>query len=470
MWYNLYFTSVWSTGVLAVPATVALVALGIRHVIAVDTWHTDATSYAFLTSACAVALWAVYLRLHSSRVSIRSQSWPACWPVSNASCPETEEDLIEAVCRAWNSYGRPPTVVGGGWGFFITRSKAHPPVVFMHRYRGRVDACVAAATARWKAGTTIAELAHALKNDNLALSTHPTMDYISVGAWFARGNHGNGGDVAFGSSKTLKSARMIDMTQRPLPVPFEVNYKQLRHRFDEVFDGHDTRRYCVLDVTLMNLVPNAFLQKTGIEFKSDKDACEWLKPGAKLRVCFQGAARDHALGVRWEAVGPSGPQGHLHPHLCSRFCQYIQSDICSIFGGCYHKPIERWGGYVSHYDANRWMPLVWPLESVAVVLSGFRNFEVVFKLDVPLTPSRMMEMLRTIICLHKKIGGRSEIRHGGCREPVFLDIVLRGNFESIFQMLARPPFGVCKVALHPGKMLLPTSPCRKVSLADMYGF
>ena len=43
------------------------------------------------------------------------------------------------------------------------------------------------------------------------LSTYSTMDYISLGAWIAAGNHGNGGDKAGKSTDNIKDARVLDM-------------------------------------------------------------------------------------------------------------------------------------------------------------------------------------------------------------------------------------------------------------------
>ena len=50
---------------------------------------------------------------------------------------------------------------------------------------------------RWKSGTTIAALIEHYEKQpvSLTLNHHPTMDYISLGAWFSQGNHGNGGNT-----------------------------------------------------------------------------------------------------------------------------------------------------------------------------------------------------------------------------------------------------------------------------------
>jgi hypothetical protein len=49
--------------------------------------------------------------------------------------------------------------------------------------------------------------------------------------------------------------------------------------------------------------------------------------------------------------------------------------------------------------------------------------------------------------MHRKIGGRTEIRYG--KEVVFWDLSLRRSFVEPVKLLSE--FGVDQVALHPGK-------------------
>ena len=56
-------------------------------------------------------------------------------------------------------------------------------------------------------------------------------------------------------------------------------------------------------------------------------------------------------------------------------------------------------------NANRWMPFVWPLETLGVVLSGYRNFELIFKLD-----EALLELRRGV---YSKTGFRASVAIGG---------------------------------------------------------
>ena len=48
--------------------------------------------------------------------------------------------------------GKPPTVVGSGWGYFLTREGAKGTRLFLHEFQGRQPD----APQRWRSGTTIA--------------------------------------------------------------------------------------------------------------------------------------------------------------------------------------------------------------------------------------------------------------------------------------------------------------------------
>ena len=66
------------------------------------------------------------------------------------------------------------------------------------------------------------------------------------------------------------------------------------------------RRYLIADVAFTNLVRDMDIQKRCIEIPLDMEQTgifhtqEWLDNGAYLRVCFLGAGRSVALGIRWE--------------------------------------------------------------------------------------------------------------------------------------------------------------------------
>ena len=140
---------------------------------------------------------------------------------------------------------------------------------------------------------------------------------------------------------------------------------------------------------------------------------------------------------------------------------------------------------IRRYDANRWMPYVWPIQTVFVVLAGYRNFEIIFKPELmvyesTLSDKQFFDMTTALIKLHKRvIGGRSELRYGGGRKPVFLDCAIRSHhsLQELFKLLTVYPFKAREIALHPGKRVdIDTSPYRSngsphalVTLARVYG-
>ena len=456
--YSAFFLLCWVPAVLAVPASLALLGVGVGW--AVQDGGAVARYAVAFGVAGALALYTILMRTHSPRVLIRAGAFPAL--CMGDATPTTEAELRECVRKIVARTGKPPTVVGSGWGYFLTRTGATGRRLFLHNFKGKQPS----APERWRSGTTIAAVANALlKEEGLTFASHPTMEYITMGSWFALGNHGNTGDLSKGSSKSLKTARVLDMTTDAVQV---MEYPQIRRLFDGV-GGDDPSKYVILDVTLQNLVQNDRVQKRGIVIDSPEKAAAWLAPGAYLRVCFQGAARSYALGARWEDVYDNQEE-HKDPHLCSRFCTFAQMDLLSVWGG-WHEPMSRYTGLVDRYDANRWVAAIYPLATIAIVLSGIRNFEIVFRLDQALDGNLLYRLSQELISIHKEIGGRSEIRSSKSRStsPVFLDCAVARGSERIFALL-RARFGVVKCALHPGKhTALSTSPLERVSLAEVYG-
>ena len=451
--FTAYFLLWWIPAVLAIPASITLIIMGL--------WasESDARPELYITAfsvAFALILYTVVLRMHSPRVLIRSGAFPAL--CRGDSTPKTEADFLGAVARIYRETGKPPTIVGSGWGFFLKHEGAKGKRIFTHNFKGKSPRNLK----RWRAGTTIAHVAKELLKDGVTFGSHPTMDYISLGAWFSQANHGNGGDRGTASSKCLKNARVLNMVTGEVVT---MQYKQIRI----LFDGADASNHAMLDVELHNFVPNFDVQKRGIIINSPETAAEWLAPGSYLRLCFQGAARSYSIGARWE--DPYEDTNHREPHCCSRFCQYFQIDICSVFGG-WHEPMSKFRGVCDLYSANKWMPLVFPFETITVLLSGIRNFEVVFQIGRVLDGQTLFLLISEMIKIHKLVGGRSEVRYGrlAADTPIFLDCAMQmgEGTRMVFEML-KDKLGVTEVALHPGKQTyLSTSPLARVSMSTIY--
>lgn len=451
--YNAFFVSVWGTAVLAIPAAVGLF---VWLVVTLANEGFDEVTRIVLLSVGVVLLitWTVILRGHEFRVLIRSGSFPV-------SCrgdrfPRDELELRQAVVELKEKTGRNPPIVGGGWGYFLKRYGPSAPRVFTHDFKGRLPS----ESDRWRAGTTIAAVVRHYEKQGRTLECHPTMDYISIGSWASHCNHGNAGDASSGVHSAFDAITVLDMDTNTTE---RVDYQTVR----QLFDGNKDNRYAVLDMSF-NLVPDRQLQKRGILVSNPQGAAEWLAPGAVLRVCFLGAARDYAIGLRWET--PYDNDVHVDPHFCSRFCQFLEVDVCSVFCGC-HEPMSEFNGKVSLINANRWVPAIFPFMTIGVVCSGTLNFEIFFKLPEPLNGVVMSEFVQAAITFHKERYGRSEIRYGkpSASSIVHWDISLRRHhFPAAFQLLA-DTLGVAECAIHPGKCdVRDTAPLKRVTCYELY--
>tara|TARA_Y100000389_G_scaffold204704_1_gene259046 strand:+ start:518 stop:1915 length:1398 start_codon:yes stop_codon:yes gene_type:complete len=464
--YNTYFATIWLTNVLAIPVVVAMVIWAIG-------WHWVPERLAIgLIDAAVGLVWIIYLRLHGPRVLMRAGAWPAL--CTGDYFPRTEEALVAAVTAVVNETGQPPVVVGSGWGFFLYRKGPKGRRIFLHNYKGLVPG-----TQRWRAGTTIAQANLFLKKKGYTFATHPTMDYISLGSWFACSNHGNGGATAGKSSDALKNARVLNMAAGTIET---LEYPEIR----KLFDGKEAFKYCIIDCEFAQdkLAQNSDVQKRGIKVDSPESAAVWLDPTQHLRLLFMGAARDHGIGIQWgplyDASEYGGVHGHRDPHCCQRWCSFFQVDVCSVIGGCYEsaytevdgvKYLKNFTGVTTRYHANKWMPTVAPWQTISVVLSGHRNYEIFFKLEEPLNGKTLWKLVSELIGMHKKFGGRSEIRHGAPEGAICLDMSMNKNFIAPFRIL-KLEMGVDTVALHPGKWNDPreirTRPwCRRVPIGEL---
>ena len=463
--YNSYFAGIWLTNVLSIPAALAFFVWALA-------WNQAPHRLALGLSISAVALvWVVYLRLHGPRVLMRAAAWPVI--CTGDYFPTTEEQLVDAALGIYAKTGKPPTIVGSDWGYFLYRKGPQGPRIFLHNFNGKQSELM---SQRWRSGTTIARVNKVLKAQNLTFSSHPTMDYISLGAWFACSNHGNGGATAGKSSDSLKNARVLDMTNPDREKNIElIKYPEIRKRFD----GVNAFKFCILDCEFHNLAKNSDVQKRCIVVDSPEAAAAWLDPTQHLRLLFLGAARNAGLGVPWGPLYDSDYHGRRGAHFCSRWCNFFQVDVCSAIGGWYEsasyevegvKYLKNYTDVTTRYEANRWMPIVWPIQTIAVVLGGYRNFEIFFKLKPVLDGKTLWELVKALITMHQAHGGRSEIRHGAPDGAICLDVSMNKQFDEPFRLL-KTQFDVTKVALHPGKWNdrreLTTRPCARVPIGSL---
>ena len=398
------------------------------------------------TVAGLLLLIGLFGRVHGARVRLRTALW------TRFGCGERRPRTLDEVVEALDSK-HPGEVVGGGWGFFLQRRRPKGRPVFLHNFRS---------TERWegelwwRAGTTIAEVVRLYEKDenHRTFYSTPTMQYISLGAWLALANHGNGGDAGEPSSYAVEEVVLFKKKTREL---VRLTSKQdLRKIFDsDLKKGEQNYVIVLVRFDIQRMVDaDEWLRKRYVGVNDAHSAAEWLRPQAALRVLFIGGTRNFGAGIRWERDPDveSDPTLHVDPHFLQRFCMYFQSDVSSAFGGCIEPP-PAWNSKMRWVDANRWLPTLPPFFPLMALLLNLVNFELVFFWK-GLDGESLARLVDALHFFHRKNGGRSELRVGKteANAPVFLDVVVRGKRHAPeLAKLLRNKIGVTRVALHPGK-------------------
>lgn len=340
-------------------------------------------------------------------------------------------------------------VVGSGWGFFLKRGWAQRGRdfnLYMHNFKGRMI------NGSWRAGTTVKHLHGYLKQRGRVFASQPTMADISVGSWVASGNHGNGGDLNAGTAVAFSAIYIVNLFQ-----PDELltmNYKQAR----DIFDSRNGSSYCVVavDINEDSLPKDVMLHQVGSFISvSDWTAASkmklqrWLSDGAVLRVLFVGGAKSHATGIRWQMASDYAELEHQNPHCCSRFARYCQADICSAICGCTCGDSER--SYFArelYSSCNLWTPPMLPIYLLATICGGIYNCEFIFVW--PSIDEDCYEFLIQLYDIHRRCGGRSEIRYSGKNKSVFLDVTVRKkHFQKIVNLMDK--YKIRTFTIHAGK-------------------
>jgi hypothetical protein len=458
--YDLWFVAVWGSAVLAIPASIGLfiwLAVSAVPLIVSATPHEHDHGLRIALLAVAIVLlvaWTVVLRNHRFRVFIRAGAFPAI--CRGDASPSDELELRQFVVDCVKRNGKPRSLVGGGWSMFLKRRGPPAPRLFTDNFSGKHYTN----TTLWKAGTTIARVQKHFKKQGQTLPHLPTMQYISIGSWLACANHGNAGDASPPIDDVIVSAVVLNMMSNTTKTLY---YREAR----TLFDSKDAYKYMVLYVEFAS-VPDILIQKRGIIVDDEESAAEWLQPGANLRMLFLGAARDYAIGLRWEKQYSN--TNHRDPHFGTVCCGWFQIDLCSVIGG-WNESMKVYDGKVLLSDANRWTPPIFPIMNIMLICSGLRNFEIFVPLGKVLDAKTASVLLKELIQMHKRLGGRCEFRYGKLQADtiLYLDFSLSRGFDQPFRLLY-DRLGIRRVALHPGKWSdLSTAPCARVSVSTLVG-
>jgi hypothetical protein len=417
--------------------------------------------YATAAASVVLAAWWLILATASTRVLVRAGAWPLCSSSDLVLRPDKNyPDTLKAYLKkTMIAFGRPPTVIGRAWSFYVQRAGPREPRLFTHTFEARLG------ERTWLSGTTVAQVQRELRP--LTLTCHPSLDDITIGAWFVTSAHGNQGDATPGNSQLFQSADVVDM--RTGATQAVSSYPELRR----MFDGPEGAAYVVMSVTIARdaVVEDGWLQKRGFVIDSPLVAAEWLLPRAYLRILMVGAARTGAIGLRWTSVYDQ-EQDHVDPHDCSRYCTLIQTDVCAAMGGC-HETMLAWTGKTRRSDAIAWIPPLPGVFTLTALCGGISNFEAFFRMPSPMTGNTLFRLIQELGAMHARCGGRTELRFASQADfdVVYLDFSMAAKFAGDAFRLLRQGFGVERIALHPGKHTrVSTLPCQRVTVSEIFGF
>ena len=437
--YEVFFVIMWGSAVLSIPAAIGLFVWLLTSFWTYDDDHALRVTFTLWVVGL-LMFYTCVLRRHGFRVMIRAGAFPFFY--TGKVFPRSLNEL-KVILQKYKREHKSYTVIGGGWSHFLWRKSATGVRVVLHKFHGKRDR-----SEIWNSGTTIAEVQKHYKFFNKSLAHFPTMDYISIGAWVACCNHGNTGDHNK-NTVPIKNVYILNVSS---------GYEK-SHDLKSAQRLMATNNYISPDLIItgveFNLVSDIKVQKKLVLVKNSNTAKEWLKPGANLRMMFMGGTRDYAMALRWDEFRQNNIPHHIDPHLCSRMCLFLQADVFSVVGG-FHESPDKFNGVSSLSDANKWTPPIYPFMTVAVVLSGIKNFEIFFRVTGRLNEYDLSRFVQSTISMHKNIGGRSELRYDD-RELdtiVYWDISLSSYFNQPFKVLYSLTFNqnkVTHVALHPGK-------------------
>jgi hypothetical protein len=449
-------TALWlATAPLALLGSIACLVLGIVFF----DLKSPLLSVGLFCGAFALLVYRVRFFAYGPRA--RALSGNAPFFEANAPWPGTMDTLTEEVVRVLKATGKPPQIVGCGWGYFIGRRAAERPL-FTHHLQGRPDPVNCPLT--FYCGTTLADVCEVIDDEyNKAFWSTPTHQNISIGSWLARSCHGNSGASGKPSSYAAKWVHAIHMQS----VQTARRGVQL-YAYDEAklwFDEDPDEWFVVaIEFDEEKLAENGWLQKRLTKVPKHDAVSpglgDWLLDAPVQRVLFFGSARSYGLGVTYTPVSgpevapkrrPCGccpPVHHVDPHDCSAPCMSLQLDTCSLIVGWYERAKNAYNGVTRLKDANAFSPSnlldAIPLVPLVVMGTGLLNFEFIFHLRESLSESpaqRIQRLCNGLIELYagsNGIWGRCELRIGSLeRGLIFVDtIASEANAARVVNALA----------------------------------
>lgn len=337
--------------------------------------------------------------------------------------------------------------IGAGWSFYLNK-RIDATKFIQCPYSGLLE------NGRWGAGTLIKDITTTLQQNNMSLTSHPSVENGTLGGWIASGSHGTGGKrwkPNFGNIhvKNLETNEILDV------------------KYNEIFNDDTSievcRKYLILDVEV-NPVEDAWTKKIAFKMLSIQDVESYLSDDSYL--CMMQIGRRGTMILMWVPLSEKDDLEitHIDPHFGSQFGLWFQADVLSILQSAdarnkewFNFPVEPSENYTSKVklsEANRFT--IEPPMLLTPIGLAFINFEIF--VYVTISAEKLYELCNVFSDMFTTdVQGRLELRGGN--KKLFLDFVVLRNtdIEIIFAKLLQV-MGPEKIRLHKGKAQVSTFP------------
>ena len=404
--------------------------------------HNPERGTAYTTAAVAMLAFFIYARLPAQRLRLRI-GIGFCGHSTDAA-PATLRQLRSAA-QSFRQKGTQPTMVGGGWSNVLAWRTARGPCLLTRHLTGTVPGTDDTV---WYAGTQLVDANRVLAKRGLQLINVPSYGCVTMGAWVATMGHGmTGGKFTHGLLSVR--ARVLDLRTG---IETDDGPEMLLEKFGR--GAERAAQFLVLTIDIGNsptLVANGVALREGRWVRGVDDAAWALGKDAAMMVLFVG--RRKTLCLRWtpQPIGAAPVKG-------GGALMDLQLALFATLGRGLGDPSGRGRSEKLSAGVLLFDLYLYPIFIFFYLLLGIANFEV-YTSDVAIAPALLLSLATSLQPVHRKHGGRTEIRVLG--KLLFLDCFAYGRAGQRAMLATLSAHGVGKVALHPGKFAV-----RREDVAD----
>lgn len=332
--------------------------------------------------------------------------------------------------------GEHGAVVGGAWSNVLQYRSTRGPRLHLRRLVGRAPERYGHQA--WLAGTELMDVNRELAKAGLQLLNVPSYGCVTVGAWVATQGHGMAG------AKTEQARIQVRAWVLDLLTGIETDDgpEALLEKFGSgpVKAAQFMVLVVVLDESKALGREQALLRQTKM-LRVPEDVTWFLRKDTVARVVFVGNSK--ALAITWDDA-----KGRERRRGGGVFKLQVLGFATTGWGGLLGSADNR-----DHTEKTSAVALFFhvflnPLYIWFYLASGVVNFEA-YTTDVPITPEALLTLTTHLQDVHRRHGGRSELRVQG--KFLYVDGFAwnRRGIRATFAALA--DLGAKRVALHPGK-------------------